>query len=154
MNAFKYSFSILILIKTLGQTTQAEPISFDMHQAESGNFYVSATLAGNVDTDLLLDTGSGYVSIGKDTFTRISKNLGLRFSRYTYGRMASGKVEKVTLYFVDELKLSNDCILKNIEVAHFPKADKDILGLNALSRLQPFTVQLAPVSFTSSNCDS
>lgn len=152
MSAFKFTFLTLVLIITLGQTAQAKPINLDMHQAESGNFYVSATLAGNVDTDLLLDTGSGYVSIGKDTFARISKTLEPRFSRYIYGRMASGRVEKVALYFVDELKLSSDCVLTNIEVAHFPKADKDILGLNALSRLQPFTVQLAPVSFTSRSC--
>jgi len=34
----------------------------------------------------------------------------------------------------------------------FPKADRDILGLNALSRMQPFTMQLTPAKLTSASC--
>jgi len=68
--------------------------------------------------------------------------------------MANGKVEKIPLYFVRELKLADNCVLKEIEVAVFPKADRDILGLNALSKLQPFTIELTPASLTSDSCSS
>lgn len=130
----------------------AENINLAMHQEESGNFYVHATVDGNVETDLLLDTGSGYVSLSKATFDKVSATASPRFSRHIFGRMANGKIEKVSLYFLDELKLADNCVLREIEVAVFPKADRDILGLNALSRLQPFTMQLTPARLTSNNC--
>ena len=152
MKAPKLAISAITLLLAIAHSAAADPISLSMHQAESGNFYVHATLVGDIETDLLLDTGSGYVSVGRDTFRKINESGKPRFSRHIYGRMAIGKVEKVALYFVDELRLTKDCVLKDIEVAHFPKADRDILGLNALSRLQPFTMELAPAKLTSSNC--
>ena len=152
MKAHILPLSILALVIAIAQPVLADPITLDMHQAESGNFYIHASLGEGIETDLLLDTGSGYVSVGKSTFDLIKESGNPRFSRHIYGRMASGKIEKVALYFVDELKLTGECILRDIEVAHFPKADKDILGLNALSRLQPFTMQLAPAKLTSANC--
>jgi len=139
-----------ISLATVAQDTPA--IALDMHQAASGNFYVHATMAGAVETDLLLDTGSGYVSLSKATFDRISATSSPRFSRHIFGTMANGKVQKVPMYYLDELALSPECVLRNIEVAVFPRADRDILGLNALARLQPFTLELAPARLTSSHC--
>ena len=135
-----------------GTVAFADPVSLAMHQAESGNFYVHATVDGNVETDLLFDTGSGYVSLSKATFDKVSATAKPRFSRHIFGRMADGRVEKVAMYFLDELKLADNCVLREIEVAVFPKADRDILGLNALSRLQPFTMALTPATLTSNNC--
>lgn len=142
----------LLLATLLCSMAVAEPVSLDMHQAASGNFYVHGSLAGDVDTDLLLDTGSGYVSLSQATFERVSATGNPRFARHIFGRMANGKVEKVALYTVAELRLADNCILRDIEVAVFPKADRDILGLNALSRLQPFTLQLTPAKLTSAHC--
>lgn len=149
------SICLLVCSTVLSMTAAAQDtpmIALDMHQAESGNFYVHATMAGAVETDLLLDTGSGYVSLSKATFDRISATSSPRFSRHIFGTMANGKVQKVAMYYLDELSLSQDCVLKNIEVAVFPRADRDILGLNALARLQPFTLELAPARLTSSHC--
>ena len=140
------------LFSALSPVATAEPVSLDMHQADSGNFYVRAAFAGAVETELLFDTGSGYVSLSKATFDRISASSSPRFSRHIFGKMANGKVEKVAMYKLDELKLAENCVLRDIEVAVFPRADRDILGLNALARLQPFTMQLTPARLTSANC--
>ena len=138
----------------LGATAAAAPVSLDMHQADSGNFYIHATVDGNVETDMLFDTGSGYVSLSKATFEKVSASAKPRFTRHIFGRMANGKVEKVAMYTLAELRLADNCVLRDIEVAVFPKADRDILGLNALSRLQPFTMALTPATLTSNNCAS
>lgn len=130
----------------------AEEFNLAMYQADSGNFYVQATIDNGIDTNLLLDTGSGYVSLSKATFDRISATSSPRFSRHIFGRMANGKVEKVAMYFLKKLRLADNCVLENIEVAIFPNADRDILGLNALAKLQPFTLQLTPARLTSNTC--
>ncbi len=143
---------IITLATLVGSVALADTVSLDMHQAQSGNFYVRASMAGTVDTDLLLDTGSGYVSLSQSTFDRVSASSEPQFTRHIFGRMANGKVEKVALYTIAELRLAENCVLRDIEVAVFPKADRDILGLNALSRMQPFTMQLAPAKLTSAGC--
>lgn len=137
-----------LLGAVLALPATADPVNLAMHREESGNFTVRALVDGNVETNMLLDTGSGYVSLGKQTFARVSASASPRFSRHIYGRMANGNVEKVSLYILDELKLAENCVLREIEVAVFPNADRDILGLNALSRMQPFTMQLTPARLT------
>lgn len=153
------SYSIALLLINTGFVTAAlaEPVQLAMTQAKSGNLYVHATLhsdAAYAETELLLDTGASYVALSKTTFNRLSGEGEPRFSRFIFGAMANGKVEKIPLYFLDELKLAENCVLDNIEVAVFPKADKDILGLNALSRLQPFTMQFTPATLSINHCAS
>ena len=137
---------------TLVSMAHADEFNLDLFQLDSGNFYVNATEGVNTETSLLLDTGSSYVSLSKATFERVSKTASPRFSRHIYGRMANGKVEKVEMYVLEELHLADNCVLKDIEVAVFPRADRDILGLNALAKLQPFTMQLFPPRLSSNAC--
>ncbi len=165
MNAFYSSFKTLlaypialIFINTGFVTAAlAEPVQLAMRLEKSGNLYVHATLqneSAKTETEMLLDTGASYVALTKSTFEHLKQNREPRFSRYIFGAMANGKVEKIPLYFLDELKLAENCVLENIEIAVFPKADKNILGLNALSRLQPFTMQFTPAILSINHCAS
>jgi len=149
-----HSITLTAIIFLASVTATASDISIDMHQVDSGNFYVRALASGDIETDLLLDTGSSYVSLSQNTFNKISAVSAPRFIRHIYGKLANGKVEKVPLYALNELKLAENCVLTNIEVAVFSRADRDILGLNALAKLQPFTMQLTPAKLTSAACAS
>jgi len=149
------SIAILLINACLVAGALAEPVQLTMTQARSGNLYVHATLqseSASTETELLLDTGASYVALTKSTFNRLNGEAESRFSRFIFGAMANGKVEKIPLYFLAELKLAENCVLNDIEVAVFPKADKDILGLNALSRLQPFTMQFTPAILSINHC--
>lgn len=123
-----------------------------MQQAESGNFYLHATLNDGVETDLLLDTGSGYVTLSRNTFARLKNDAGTVFQRHITGVMANGRALSVPIYRIRELSLAEDCVLKDIEVAVLPNATRDILGLNALRQMQPFTLQLEPPVLSGSHC--
>jgi hypothetical protein len=68
--------------------------------------------------------------------------------------MADGRVEQVPLYLIDELRLGDNCVLRNIEAAVFANANTDIFGLNALQLLQPFSIQLTLGILTSNSCTS
>lgn len=119
-----------------------------MQLMASGAFYVKASLDSRVNTDMLLDTGSGYVSLSDETFGKIKDEPGTVFQRYITGMMADGKASRVPVYLISELKLSEHCVLRDIEVAVLRNATRDILGLSALRQLQPLTLQLDPPVMT------
>lgn len=130
------------------------PVALTLTRADSGNYILPARLDGSIASNMLLDTGASYVSLSGATFKRLKSHHDARFSRYIYGAMANGKVEKIALYFLDELQLADNCVLRNLEVAVLPRADRDILGLNALEKLQPFTLAFAPATLSSQGCTS
>jgi predicted aspartyl protease len=65
--------------------------------------------------------------------------------------MANGRTTSVPVYQIAELRFG-DCILRDVEVVVFAKADRDILGLNALRRMQPFTLNFDDGRLTSTDC--
>lgn len=145
----------ICFICLLGLLPPASPLrahELPMTQAESGNFYLHAILNEEVETELLLDTGSGYVTLSRRTFAQLKDDSGTVFQRDITGVMANGRALKVPVYRIRELSLSEDCVLRDIEVAIMPNATRDILGLNALRQMQPFTLQMEPPLLSGSHC--
>lgn len=122
-----------------------------MQLMASGAFYVKASLDSHVNTEMLLDTGSGYVSLSDETFGKLKDAPGTVFQRFITGVMADGKASRVPVYLISELKLSEQCVLHDVEVAVMRNATRDILGLSALRQLQPLTLQMDPPLLTA-NC--
>ncbi|MGV3590144.1 MAG: retroviral-like aspartic protease family protein [Gammaproteobacteria bacterium] len=147
-NAVSLLSSLLALV---GFTVQAEPVAIALEAAASGTFYVNASLNAAIETELLLDTGSGYVSLSKRTFERVTAGANPKPERTITGILADGNAVSVPIYRIAELKLGSDCVLHDVEVAVFRNAARDILGLNALKQMQPFTLQLDPPQL-SANC--
>lgn len=130
---------------------QAAEHRLPMTTLASGNLALHAQLGAELETDLLFDTGSGYVSLSRASFAAIKQLPGTQFARHINGKLANGTSLTVPIYRVSELRLSGECVLKDIEVAVFPHADRDILGINALRQLQPFTVEMEPPALVA-NC--
>lgn len=129
----------------------AGSVAIPLEAAATGAYYVKAGLNAAVETDLLLDTGSGYVSLSSKTFERVTAGTHPEPERTITGLLADGKSVSVPIYRIAELKLGNDCVLHDVEVAVFRNGARDILGLNALKQMQPFTMQLDPPQL-SANC--
>jgi predicted aspartyl protease len=134
--------------------SDSEEVQLMLTETDSGSLYVHASLGADLETDMLIDTGSSYVTLSKATFAAVEANTTVTFSRDIYAAMADGRVSKVPLYLLGELVLSDTCLLKNIEVAVLENGDIDILGMNALKLLQPFTLQMLPAMLSSSGCAS
>lgn len=124
----------------------------EMRRVESGNYYVHGIFGAGVETDLLVDTGSGYVALTRDTFARIKDLPGVTYLRDIAGTMANGKLLEVPLYRVASLRLGESCVLTDIEVAVMPGGTRDILGLSALRKVEPFALQLEPPMLYLSSC--
>lgn len=125
-----------------------------MQRVESGNYYVHGTFAAGIETDLLVDTGSGYVALTRSTFARIKDLPGVVYLRDIAGSMANGKQLNVPVYRVASLQIGESCLLNDVEVAVLPGATRDILGLSALRKVEPFALQLEPPVLFLSSCVS
>jgi clan AA aspartic protease (TIGR02281 family) len=108
-------------------------------QHTSGNYYLNATLDGDITVEFLLDTGSGYVSLNQATFNRIKTHQAINHVRDIHGTMANGSVLKVHVYTAKSLTLGEGCVLTDIEFVVLPNS-QNILGLSALRRLSPLTI--------------
>jgi predicted aspartyl protease len=126
----------------------------EMQKVESGNYYVHGIFGAGVETDLLVDTGSGYVALTRATFARIKDLPGVVYLRDIAGSMANGKQLNVPVYRVASLQLGESCVLTDVEVAVLPGATRDILGLSALRKVEPFALQLEPPVLYLSSCVS
>lgn len=126
----------------------------EMQRVESGNYYVHGIFGTGVETDLLVDTGSGYVALTRTTFARIKDLPGVVYLRDIAGSMANGKRLNVPVYRVASLQIGESCVLTDVEVAVLPGATRDILGLSALRKVEPFALQLDPPVLYLSSCVS
>ena len=123
-----------------------------MLQMPSGAFYLRGTLADAVETELLIDTGSSYVVLSKATFEKLNQAEAVDYKRSINGATAVGRVIKARVYEVSELALGEDCVLRAVEVVVLPGSKRDILGLSALQRVQPFTFDIGPMALRFSAC--
>jgi predicted aspartyl protease len=142
----RWMTSLLLLAATTGY---AESSILPLARSEAGTYYLQGTLDGKVNTDFLLDTGSGYVNLTEKTFGQIRNATTTEFRRHIRAAMANGKVVAVPVYSVKQLVLGS-CILEDIEVTVLPSASRDILGLNAIAIMQPLTIQLDPPALNAS----
>jgi predicted aspartyl protease len=138
----------------LGSAGAAERFthSAEMQRVDSGNYYVHGVFESGIETDLLVDTGSGYVALTRATFARLKDLPGVTYLRDISGSMANGKRLNVAVYRVASLKLGENCVLTDVEVAVMPGATRDILGLSALRKVEPFALQLEPPVLYLSSC--
>lgn len=113
----------------------------DLIENNSGGYYIHATI-DTQETDMLLDTGSKYVVLGKNTFNKIKSVHSMVPVRAISGMNANGSVGSYQVYKVNDLTLGA-CELHDIEVVYMPKSTRDIMGLSVLQNISPFTVDLS-----------
>lgn len=121
-------------------------------EQDSGHYYVHGRIGGGIETDFLVDTGSGYVALSKATFDRVRARSPTAFVRLIVGVTADGGRLEVPIHRVAEIAIG-ECRIGDVEVAVLRSADRDILGLSALRRVEPFALTLSPPRLWLSDCD-
>ena len=125
-----------------------------MREKGSATFYVQASIRGAGDTELLVDTGSGYVTISENTLSALKHAGGARYVRTLQGVMADGRQKVVPIYAISGLNIGGNCALGEVEAAVFTGTKRQILGLSGLRKVAPFVVSVDPPSLVLSNCGS
>jgi predicted aspartyl protease len=144
------SFGLSLSISTIADTGQQ---AIPMQIENNHNFYVQSSIEGAGFTSLLVDTGSGYSTITETTLRELQKSGNAIYLRKLKGVMADGSVRKVSIYRISAINIGEKCQIRDIEVAVFPTGTRQILGLNTLSKVAPFTFSINPPSLTLNNCN-
>jgi clan AA aspartic protease (TIGR02281 family) len=146
--------AILALLPLSAQADATDGFSVPLSQHGSGGYYVRGVFADGVESELLVDTGSSYVVLTKDTFARLKRSGATTFARTIRGTTAAGRLMEAKVYSISVLALGASCVLRDVEAVVLRNADRDILGLSALRRLQPFSLNFEPAELAASTCNS
>ena len=116
-------------------------------------YYVSARIGNTADIgDLMLDTGSGYVTINERTLARLQKDGDASYVKDVSGILADGSRRTVPVYNVASISIGCCCVVQDVEAAVFPGATRQILGMSALKKVAPFAVAIDPPNLSLSKC--
>jgi predicted aspartyl protease len=123
-----------------------------MHQKNTDTYYVHGIIADTIDTEFMVDTGSGYVVINRDTLKKITQQGQAEYVKTITGILADGRQRQVPIWTISTLSIGNNCRLENVEVAVFEGKTRQILGLRALKQAGPITMSFEPPELTLTRC--
>jgi len=151
----KFSFLLPLLFAGIGTTAFASEFdsTVDMRSKGTTSFYVQGEINGLGAVELMVDTGSGYMTINEEMLTTLQRGDQVRYLKRLSGRLANGNLLEVPVYLIKAVNIGGDCWLKDVEAAVFPGKTRAILGLSALQRAAPFIFSVNPPQLVLSNCE-
>jgi predicted aspartyl protease len=123
-----------------------------MHQKNTDTYYVKGIIADSINTEFMVDTGSGYVVINRNTLQKITNKGQAEYVKTITGILADGRERHVPIWKISTLSIGDSCKLENVEVAVFEGKTRQILGLRALKQAGPFTMSFEPPELTLTSC--
>lgn len=142
--------SIMIVFASALFANETQQI--EMKNIGFNTFYISSKINGAGETSLLVDTGSGYSIINRNTLAQLLENGDATYLHELEGIMADGSQRIVSVYRISGMTLGNNCYVPNIDVVVFPSGTRQILGLSTLSKVAPFTFSTNPPQLSLSHC--
>lgn len=147
---------ILASISLLLAAAPAESAQFEtavpMSKKGTSTYYVPVQFDGELGNELMVDTGSDYVTINTTTFESLQQRGKVDYVKQVGGTLANGVDIVVPIYRITELNIGCCCILHNVEAAVFEGTERQILGLSALKKVAPFAMSVDPAHLMLSDC--
>jgi len=123
-----------------------------MTEKSAATFYVPAEITGYGSVELMVDTGSGYMTINENTLSILQHNGHARYVKQLQGVLADGTELIVPVYAISAINIGDNCLIKDVEAAVFPGNSRQILGLSALRKTAPFVFSVDPPELMLSYC--
>ena len=123
-----------------------------MRDKGAATYYVDSYLHGLGPTEMMVDTGSGYLTINEVALKAISAEGNAHYVKQLKGVLANGQELVVPVYRLDGLRIGKECWIHDVQAAVFPGHTRLILGLSALAKASPFIFELDPPQLVLSNC--
>jgi len=134
-----------------GQTTALNAL-IPMYDKGASTYYIKGGISGLGDTEFMVDTGSGYVTINQYSLAILKKKGQATYVKKIMARLADGQKRIYPVYLLNTIRLGTNCILKNIEAAVLPGKTRNILGLSGLKKTGGFSVSFEPPRLTLAAC--
>lgn len=154
LNLLKSSFFwfLAVLVSTAGATETLTTVP--MMDKGLATFYVQGEITGVGPVDLLVDTGSGYVTINQSALDTLLSQDRAGYVKDLVGVLADGSELVVPIYSLESLRIGPECWLHDVHAAVFPGKPRFILGLSALQKAGSFYFDFDPPSLTLSRCET
>jgi len=155
LNLILAGLAIAILLGSMTPSTRAanpDGFTIPMHNRGASTFYVKAKLGSLQDTELMVDTGSGYMTINEESLARLKQQGEATFVKKIGGILANGSKLVVPVWRIEHLSLNGGCELHGVEAAVFPGKTRQILGLSALKKAGRMTLSFDPPQLTLRHC--
>ena len=123
-----------------------------MSKKGTGTYYVPVKFASVAGNDMMVDTGSDYVTINQTTLDLLKQHGEVEYVKQVGGIMADGADIIVPIYRIAKLNIGCCCILHDVEAAVFEETERQILGLSALKKVAPFALSVDPAQLILSDC--
>ncbi len=123
-----------------------------MSKKGTATYYVSVEFDGIAGNDLMVDTGSDYVTINETTLDLLKERGKVDYVKQVGGVMADGTDVIVPIYRIANLNIGCCCIVHDVEAAVFGGTERQILGLSALKKVAPFALSVDPAHLILSEC--
>ena len=124
----------------------------ELHPVSSGTYTIAIQFAPAVEAEFLLDTGASMVMMNDKLFKAITKHQKTVSTGKVAANMASGRIKSIPTYEIPSLVLENGCDVGPIEVAVIRGASRNLIGLNALSKLGRITLDLQDTKLIAADC--
>lgn len=123
-----------------------------MSKKGTATYYVQVYFDGAASNDLMVDTGSDYVTINETTLQHLKEKGKADYVKEVGGVMADGTGIIVPIYRITNLNIGCCCIVRDVEAAVFAGTERQILGLSALKKVAPFALSVDPAHLLLSDC--
>lgn len=138
---------ITLIMLTLSEGSRGQSgLNVPLSSTAGGAYQVTMQIIGvaQSDTEFLLDTGAAMMSINSAFFKVLQAKEAVHKLREVAVRLADGRRRLLSVYEVRGLRIADGCELGSVEAVLVPGEGRNLLGLNALYRLAPFTVNFSP----------
>ena len=151
---FNFAFTKLLLVIASTSACFATEGSYDidLNPLASGTYSLQAHPAPGLRAEFLFDTGASMVLISEKLFRQISKHKKPKSSGKVAAAVATGKLKTIPTYTIPSLVLDNGCDVGPVQVAVVRGATRNLIGLNALSRLGRITIDIQNEKLSTSEC--
>ncbi|MGR9074025.1 MAG: retroviral-like aspartic protease family protein [Gammaproteobacteria bacterium] len=144
----------LVTLYLLTPPAQAAQFGTKVPMSKKGTatYYVPVEFDGIAGNDLMVDTGSDYVTINETTLDLLKQRGKVDYVKQVGGIMANGTDIIVSIYRIANLNIGCCCIVHDVEAAVFEGTERQILGLSALKKVAPFALSVDPAHLILSDC--
>jgi len=150
-NTLRTLFAFAVLLAALPAVAAQFDTTVPMQAGGAATYYVNGRIDGLGAVRMMVDTGSGYLTINQDALATLLKEHRAHYVKRLRGRLANGTEIVVPVYAV-RVAIGNSRWIDNVQAAVFPGRTRFILGLNVLKRAAPFIFSTDPPKLVLSNC--
>ena len=143
---------LLISFNAFAAQQDASTTEVSIYSKETATFYVKGRINGGKNTEVMVDTGSGYATINTRAFEEINDPEKVSFIKTVLAVMADGSNIAMPIYRIASLNIGENCVIQDIDVAVLPGQTRNILGLSALKKVAPFSFLMEPPTLILSHC--